>query len=350
MSAFRTCALRVAVCVCAVLLTENAFGKIEAVKGKQYNLSSKHGPWMILVASFRDVPMERRKEGLTATQAANQLVYELRKMGLPAYVFRQGKQLGTLKEFSDNGEEKKFFARQDGVAVLAGNFASPDHEQAQKILKFLKTKYEPKFLQDERFGGIVSRTPGRPKALSRAQMTVNPLMSKDDVRRRSLDPLVKRLNADMEYSLLKNRGRYTLRIATFKGSSVVLANHQQQGKAKNFFDKMMGSSLDDAGNNAWSLTEALRSAKRLGYGQNFEAYVLHERYKSYVTVGSFDSPNDPRITTLANRFRGKSRIHQGKEVTTAEVLTIPKDLSGGKTPDKLWMFDATPKLIEVPGR
>ena len=59
--------------------------KIDADPSKKYRLSKRHGPWMIMVASMRDVPEERRTTGLTAQQAADQMVLALRQVGIPAY-------------------------------------------------------------------------------------------------------------------------------------------------------------------------------------------------------------------------------------------------------------------------
>lgn len=353
MSSFRNVTCTLALCSCFFAGSNAAFGKIEAVRGKEYKLSPKHGPWMIMVASFTDVPEERRKKGLTASQAANQLVYEIRKLGVPAYTYHRDQLLGQVNESSKSGNrrDKSYIARKDQIAVVAGNFGRADDPQAKKILEYFKKKFEPQFLKDDRYGGIISKTPGRPTALSRAQMTTNPLMSSDDVKRKTIDPLVKRLNADMQYSLLKNKGKYTLRVATFKGtSSIVQVGNQQPKKAKNIFEKMLGDSLDESGKKAWELTETLRAARKVGYGRDFEAYVYHDRYSSIVTVGSFDSPSDPRIAEYARRFSGKPRMHNGQEVLTAETLTIPANIPAGRTPDKYWMFDAKPRLIEVPGK
>lgn len=48
-------------CCLAVAATTPA-SAIEAVRGKEYKLTPKHGPWMIMVASFRDVKDDARKE------------------------------------------------------------------------------------------------------------------------------------------------------------------------------------------------------------------------------------------------------------------------------------------------
>ena len=47
--------------VCAPLMA----GHIEAVRGKQYGLTKRHGPWMIMVASFNNPPEYERTEGMS---------------------------------------------------------------------------------------------------------------------------------------------------------------------------------------------------------------------------------------------------------------------------------------------
>ena len=163
-----------------------------------------------------------------------------------------------------------------------------------------------------------------------------------------MDPLVRQLNSDSEFSLLKNRGKYTLRIATFKGNSIYQVSNQVQKKAQNTFDKLFGSNLDAAGTKAWELAQALRTAKRFGYDRNFDAWVFHDKYESYVTIGSFESRSDPRIAAYARQFRGKTRMHEGKEVLTAESFSLPRQVPPGRNPDKYWMFDVKPRLMEVP--
>ena len=60
-------------------------GNTEAIAGKRYSLTSQHGPWMIMVTSVSDVQGANRKDGMTAWEAADTIVYELRKKGIPAY-------------------------------------------------------------------------------------------------------------------------------------------------------------------------------------------------------------------------------------------------------------------------
>ena len=114
-------------------------------------------------------------------------------------------------------------------------------------------------------------------------------------------------------------------------------------------------SLDEAYDAAWQLTKTLRAGRVPFRGKNgvqqrnFEAYVFHDRYRSIVTIGSFDSPNDPKIVEYKKIFGAKMRTNPntGKEVLIAEVMTLP-DTRDPKNSLKTWIFDPQPRLIEVP--
>jgi len=81
-------ALSSIVVVVTLAISCQTAGAIENQKGKTYKLSEKHGPWMIMVSSFRDVREEDRKtEGMTADEAVSELIYELREKGIPAYTY-----------------------------------------------------------------------------------------------------------------------------------------------------------------------------------------------------------------------------------------------------------------------
>ncbi|MCP4170331.1 MAG: hypothetical protein GY758_06110 [Fuerstiella sp.] len=356
MFSFRS--LRSATLMLVVLLSScvPAAGKIDAVQGKRYSLTAQHGPWMIMVAALRDVPEERRIEGgLTAWEAADKLVYELRIKGIPAYTFLQSMQVGKLDTFSSGAAgqgERKFISRHEAIAVLAGNFRTPDQSDpknsAKAMLSFIKNDFQPSFLKEKKHGGIFAITPGRPSPLSRAHMTVNPVRSVSSVKANTVDSLVRKLNSNMEHSLLRNKGKYSLRVATFRGNAILQIDHRTSEKEERQFKNVFGSNLDESGTKAWELTEGLRTASRAGYDRNFEAYVFHDRHESYVTIGSFDRPNDPRIAEHAKRFGGKYKEHQGREVLTAELFTIPRNVTPTQPAEKLWMFDTVPRLIQVP--
>ncbi|MEE3366631.1 MAG: hypothetical protein VX304_13375, partial [Planctomycetota bacterium] len=87
---------------------------IEAVRGKRYQITPRHGPWMIFVASL---------QGDTAQQAADTLVYELRRLGIPAYTFSQAERTGRLNTSDRVGRStrRELTTRHSAISVIAGN-------------------------------------------------------------------------------------------------------------------------------------------------------------------------------------------------------------------------------------
>ena len=63
--------LVLAVVTTLILVSSSDAAQIEAIHGKHYALTKRHGPWMIMVASFSEPPADRKaKDGLTPDQAA----------------------------------------------------------------------------------------------------------------------------------------------------------------------------------------------------------------------------------------------------------------------------------------
>lgn len=330
-------------------LSPEADARIEAVRGKKYKLTKKHGPWMIMVASLRDIPESRRSKGLSAQEAADELVYELRKRGVPAYTFSQDSKIQRFNTLDRLGrEERRSYAAQRAmISVIAGNYADSENQVAQKTLKYIK-KFQPKVLTEN---GVYTKTPGQPGPLSGAFLTINPQLSPQEVAQRKQDPLIAKLNSGIEYSLLQNKGKYSLVVASFYGNSVTKT---ATSRFKNVSaSEKPSDALDKAAENAWTLAKALRNASKYGFPesrpQNIEAYVLHEKYRSVVTVGAFDTPDDPRIAEYAKLFGPKMKVHPetNVEAFTAQFFVIP-----GKTPQSAplasWVFDPKPTLILCP--
>ena len=326
--------------------------RIEAVRGKSYPLGKQHGPWMVMVASFRNVNEEHRIQGLSATEAAGELVYELRQKGIPAYVFEQRGEVGRVstRDRSGRPDRRIYAARRGMISVLAGNYESINAEQkqgriAQKTLRYIK-RLSPNIMEQ---GGRYRPTPGRPSPLSGAFLTVNPLLSAQEILSRKSDPLLAKLNAGMDHSLLNNPGKYTLVIKTISGKSITKLANSSFANAVSRFDSGFKNSLDDAAQSAWELTQAMRNARELGYPADYEAYVFHDRFRSIVTVGSFESPQDPRIVQLARFFEGKIKQNPqtGQRFLAGELFTIPRKPQLDK-PHKSWVFDPRPQIMKVP--
>jgi hypothetical protein len=342
------------ICLLALIcLTGSLSAEIEKpVKGKRYKLAKNHGPWMIMVAAIRDVDDETRRVegGMSAWEAADAIVFELRKEGIPAYTFSQDEQVAEISSPSTTENNGRRYVAQHGyISVMAGNFASSDDPKAKDAMTYIKKQFNPGFLTDPKSGGILPQTPGRPSAFSRAFMTVNPLYA-GTVRDAEEDDMIVELNSGQKYSLLQNKGKYSLIVATFKGSSVMQVGNDKSSKALGFFEKNFGKSLDVCAENAMFLTEKMRNAKKHGYDTNFDAWVYHDKYQSLVLVGSFDSKDDPQVRLLATKFGGKMIRHPktGDDVLTGETFTVPKIPKANQLPDYSWLFDVKPQLMEVP--
>lgn len=337
-------------------------GNIEAVKGKSYRLTKKHGPWMIMVASFHDVEdLDRKTTGMSASEAAGELVYELRRWGIPAYTFSQSALKGEVRTMDRSGREdlRKYAAQREMICVLAGNYSSIDDSIASKTLKQIKM-FRPEFLSDRKSGAILREMPGKKGPLGGAFLTINPLIDPREIAQRVPDADLVELNSGIQYALVENPGLYTVQVATFTGRSVTpvgnssLVNKEQEfdSRLKPSFDKVSGqmrSNLNNAGEDAAQLANELRHLQLPNIPTGVDAWVYHDRYQSIVTVGSFNNPNDPRIPQIMKNFGAKTVRDQstGQDVLVGEVL-MPSEQRKGRNSSQGWVFDPTPTLISVP--
>jgi hypothetical protein len=185
------------------------------------------------------------------------------------------------------------------------------------------------------------------------------LLSPEEVQDATVDPLLVRLNRGERYSLFENPHQYTLVIATFTGGTSKLSLSRDDNDKKSFLESFTPgdaaynaakNSLDKAGDDAVELAYAMRNANKYGYGEDYEVYVWHDRRKSIVAIGGFDSFDDPRIKQYMQRFAAKQKPvpkNPGKSALVAEFFTVPKtkDFLEAK---KRWLFDPVPRVIKVP--
>ncbi len=326
--------------------------RVDADPQRQYQLTEDNGPWMIMACSF---------SGEGAAEQARELALELRKRyKLPAYTHpmrfdfgdAQGRgidQFGApLKLRYKRGSELQEYA------VLVGNYQAVDDPDAQKTLA--KLKYStPKCLElDEGrkthqslaalriihkhmlAAGSRKKEKG---PMGHAFVTTNPKLPKDYFSAPGVDSLVLKMNDGIRYSLLDCPGKYTVQVRNFKGAAVL-----NQGDIRAIEDgKPMRSSLDEAGDKATDLVEALRI-------KGYEAYVFHDRYASIVTVGSFDSVGakdaDGQIVAIDPAVRDTMRFFGAKP------SNLPGRPSGAIELESVIgiYFDVQPKPIRVPKR
>ena len=349
MNAFRNISL---VFLAMLTVSGTAYcGRTEAVQGKRYHLTNQHGPWMIMVASLSDVKEENRINGLTAWEAADTIVYELRTKGIPAYTYSVDEETdGVDGPNPVQNAARRVIARQGEICVLAGNFKSIDDNQAQTVLKWIKKKYISSIVEEKK-GGLFAKTPGQPSPFSGAILTINPIYN-GEIQSKKLEDDVVDLNKGAPLTLLENKGQYTLHVATFAGGSVMQVGNQSPTKALALFEQNFGSNLVGCAKEAIALAEALRTASKHGYDKDYEAWVFHDHYRSIVTVGSFSSKQDPRIEPLMRLFGGRASTDENRIVTDHGIIPATFTLPQKPTPEhpltKQWYFDKQPRIMTVP--
>lgn len=328
------------------------FKRVDTDPGKPYRLTQDEGPWHILAASFA---------GPGAEKQAHELVVELRRESrLPAYIHKQTYDYTekldglTLDKYGDRAKMKyaNNADRYDSFAVLIGNFESTEDPQLEKTLA--KVKYlRPQTLDisqnqqsTQRFAGwraLQRRMNGNPVKRDKGPMgnafaTRNPLLPEEYFQPDGLDEFVIGMNKNVEFSVLKNPGAFTVRVATFKGNETTNAREieaiEQAGKISN--------KLEMAADRAHRLTVALRE-------QGIEAYEFHDRYESLVTVGSFDSEGDE---LPSGEVKINPGIHEIMKQFGATQQQLPGQQGIGLQPKRLngVNFDVQPLPMRVPRR
>lgn len=115
--------------------------------------------------------------------------------------------------------------------------------------------------------------------------------------------LLHKLNADEPLTLLNCKKSVTLAIKQFQTYSTVV---ETKGPTGGILDKFtgvktrQGDGVDQAAHDAHNLAGLLRK-------NQLEAYVLHTKYASIVTVGGFDGLDDPNFRAMQNTLTERLR-------------------------------------------
>ncbi len=334
-----------------------------------FKLSPDQGPWMILAASLSGNDAEAKADAL-----ARELQQELK---VDCYVlnktFDHSSMLKTDRHqsvdiVSGNVESRRVrMANQSSekvCAVLVGNFASLEDPAVKDLLQKIRTSH-PVALEGKDAAEIKdpskaessnwlvssarqvlwSRT-DRQSAKNKGKMgaafvTRNPLLPDDFFQAPKVDEIVLDLNRNVEHSLLKCPKRYTVRVASFQGKAVT--DFGTGGAAST--PKELSDNLDLAADNANKLTTALRT-------KGVEAYEFHDKYASYVTIGSFDElgpqlPNgetqiSSEIRHILDEYCGYTNVDA--KLSSSQAMTKVKSV---KSLDKI-PFDIEGKPMAVP--
>jgi len=329
------------------------FKRLESDPNKDYTLTDNQGPWLILCSTFL---------GDEGEQQAKELVVELRRdFKLPAYTHRMewdfdDKLVGRGVDMYGRPKQMKHanYKQREETAVLVGDFPTIDDPEGQRLLEKLRYAnpkcLDPQELEKNKkkssqalgaWRWVASRLSNdedmkRRGPMGKAFMCANPLIPAEYFNPSGLDPLVVKMNEPVEHSLLKCRGKYSVKVATFGGSTISIP---KEVEAIEKGEKQMRSRLELAAISAHKLTIALRS-------KGYEAYEFHDHGASFVTVGGFEYVGTPRAD---GKIEINPEIHElylrfGAEVASVggRAVTQPaKSLAGIP-------FDVQPVAIEVP--
>ncbi len=297
--------------------------QVETDPNREYPVGPEAGPWMICAAHFN---------GPTAPQLAHQLVVLIRtRYHMPAYVFNYAdeerkKQKALLDEQAPAfinppaapGETVVPIPRrnltirvEEQCAVLIGGY--PDETAAHVALLAVKKLDPPNLKVPEGaplpFDAVVNER-GETKYInpfsSQSMVVRNPSIPHENhVVQPKDDPFLKTLNAGEEYSMLRCPGKWTLAVKEYMGASAVENKPTGMGPLQSFFGSgkvKTGESLALAANNAHELAKTLTQLK-------FDAYVLHTRTSSVVSIGAFNDPNDPAMQGYRERIAQLRKIN-----------------------------------------
>jgi hypothetical protein len=279
-------------------------------------------------AFLYEMVSEEKKAHAEAQTKAKQRAAEF-AAAIEAYKQKSALQGMDFLGFDDRVKYQTFHYR-DQVAVLVGGYKTED--EAVKALTVVKRWPAPRdeILMD--VGSISTRRADGKSEIERrfinpyasAMVVQNPAIAKQVSNQPvPLDPFIVKLNEGRPYNLLKATKSWTISVKSFAAPVHFISKDEDTSLMKKTFGRSSDADvLRASGDQAESLAKALREMKdRYGNPMNLEAFVLHCRASSLVTVGQFDSPNDPELLDkqriLSNLTFNVSKDDRGMQITGA---------------------------------
>jgi len=320
----------------------------------KYPITPQAGEWLVCVQTFKDEkPDPNRQVRPPARIMAEELAEYLRtEYKLPAYLYDRGRLQRKeederikalrgqydelLKQMKSQGiepdERSKFRVRtfeiMDEFAVLVGkpNRNLKDMETARDFLGDLR-KMKPLpdkfsmmavFADDDANGKKVNqRGFGYINPFQTALVVHNPSipLANNQADPTKADAFLKEMNASEEYNLLKCSKSWTIVVKMYQGQAQLQTPKKPSIMAQLGFGKKEPELLNASAAQAHSTAEFLRKMK-------FDAYVMHHRSYSLVTVGQYDSPDDPNLMAAQKSLAGM-QLKQSKDVVLETLNAQP---------------------------
>ncbi len=323
----------------------------------KYPIHSGAGNYLISVKSYLDAP--ELKGQVNAKKQAEELVEFIRnEYRLPAYIYIRGMEEKLKQQKWIEDKKRKFlefqkkFGNQDSVVfrykvepvsleygVLIGGPEAGWKEDvpARKVLNELRKSKNlpPQHLLDT-FVYIPQNNLPTPTTNSKNKnqlgtAAVNPFVTsfvawnptiprpKQEMNER--DPALKHFNQGEEYSLLKCRKKWTIVVRVYNTFAVV-TDMEGKGGGNSILGDLFGTrsarATDASGMAAHEMAKLLRSLN-----PPFEAYVIHMRNCSVVTVGGFNQDNDPKLLELQKTLSNLKFTDQKSGTEMESLLTKP---------------------------
>lgn len=313
-------------------------------------LTQEDGPWLILASTFVGEEAEGR---------AQRLAEEIsRDLKLPTFIYREN--------FDFTGDVARFESRRlryanpyeyDAFAVLVGEYDTVAHPEIDKDLTRLKSANPLVFRDPNEVAAetspanpvtavkalhrklVESRKDASKGPMSNAFVTRNPMLPPEYFDAPQVDSFVRSLNQDKAHSLLECDGKYTVVVRTFEGLGTIVG-----AKLEKDFQPSM-KRLDKLAADADRMVKALRK-------KGEEAYQFHDRQRSLVTIGSFDTlgrelPDGgfeyaPEIRELIEKYKAFN-------VRPELARQVPTGANGAAANNVAMIpFDVEPTPIAVP--
>ena len=344
------------------------FRKKQPVTDEGLELRAEHGPWLILAYSI---------PGADGRQQATALARELRTtLKIPAFVMEKTVGVNDVLARRErvrtdrNGNlvpvdlEVRYAngGRESVYVVLVGEFASIDDPRVADVLEEIRAAHPTCLTSQDQGVRTASATESSSGLLQKyrsllwkrtdrkddmgpmgaAFVTRNPLLPDDYFEAPKVDDFVVQLNEKVENSLLKCPGKFTVRVASFTGRQVTALEKKSSTKRED----QPTDALEEAAWQAHQLTKAL-------IREGEDAYEFHDRYGSYVMIGSFDTLGQelasgqfqyhPGIVAILNKWCGYCIVETPRDPKTGK----PARFTSLKNLDNI-PFDVEGKPMAVP--
>ncbi len=320
-------------------------------KPSAYEVKSKDGAFFICAAYY---------SGEHSGYLADQVVHQLRAKNINSFVYNYADRERRELEWAYHQHMKlkpnipyrpRFTKVEQQVAVLIGGFKSM--ADASKSLAAVRKLPAPdvKFPSGElacdrvmvygdghRRGKESDAEETRP--LSGAVVNPfeacfvirNPVSAKSQTQDENyVDPAWKQMNVNESYNLLKCKKNFTLVVKVYRGPSSV-----QSGLNGPSRDGSFQSALDRGPEIMEAMASQAHQLAGLLHDQHYEAYVLHTRFGSIVTVGGFAAQGDEEMVRMHHEL-SKLRMIKKNSPTLAGQNINPDDDPWSLLPDPMPM-------------